>query len=131
MFLISVVNSGENPNLVSVTRFGFSPEFTKMIRNIQTGTTAHFLVSGELSTPREVISGIRQGCPLTPLLFIIAAEVLALTNNTCEQITGIKVPNRDGARHKFSAFVDDTTVFLHEAAQLPAVLQIVEQFGKL
>ena len=45
--------------LVTLTRFGFSPEFTTLIRNIHTGTTAEYLVDGELSTPQEVISGIR------------------------------------------------------------------------
>ena len=51
--------------------------------------------------------------------------------NTDDQITGIEVPNGDGARHKVSAFVDNKTVFLHEADQLPAMVRIVEQFIKL
>ena len=53
--------------LVTLTRFGLSPIFTTMIRGIHTEATAHFLVNGELSTHQEVISGIRQGCPLAPL----------------------------------------------------------------
>ena len=116
---------------VALTRFGFSPEFVAMIRTIHNGTTAQFLVNGELSRTQEVRSGIRQGCPLAPLLFIIAAEVLALAINDDPTDPGITVPHGGGTRHKFSAFVDDATVFLHEARHISRVLQILEQYGRL
>ena len=41
------------------------------------------------------------------------------------------MPHGDGARHKFSAFVDDSTLFLLEALNLPDVLKIVKRFGQL
>ncbi|KAE8915450.1 hypothetical protein PF003_g614 [Phytophthora fragariae] len=63
---------------LALIKFGFSQEFVDMIRRLHAGTTATFLVNGELSDPQEVLSGIRQGCPLAPLLFILAAEILAL-----------------------------------------------------
>eukprot|EP00644_Phytophthora_capsici_P009455 jgi/Phyca11/107396/e_gw1.13.402.1 len=102
-----------------------------MLRNLHEGTTARFLVNGELSDPQDVVSGIRQGCPLAPLLFILAAEVLALAIQQDEQTEGIQVPGTSGQVHKFSAFVDDSTVFLSEARQLPRVLEIVQRFGEL
>jgi hypothetical protein len=37
----------------------------------------------------------------------------------------------NGKRHSFSAFVDDSTVFLQEAQQAPRVLSIVKQSGRL
>ncbi|EEY66740.1 uncharacterized protein PITG_23108 [Phytophthora infestans T30-4] len=73
-------------------RFGFSPEFVQMLRNLHEGTTARFLVNGELSDPQDVVSSIRQGCPLVPLLFILAAEVLALAIQQDEHTEGIQVP---------------------------------------
>ncbi|KAE9266852.1 hypothetical protein PR003_g31975, partial [Phytophthora rubi] len=63
---------------LAMQRFGFSPAFIAMIRKLHNGTIARFLVNGELSEPQEVLSGIRQGCPLAPLLFLLAAEILAL-----------------------------------------------------
>uniref|UniRef100_A0AAV1TWU4 Reverse transcriptase domain-containing protein n=1 Tax=Peronospora matthiolae TaxID=2874970 RepID=A0AAV1TWU4_9STRA len=41
------------------------------------------------------------------------------------------VPGSSSERHVFSAFVDDSTVFLQEARQLPRVLDLVATFGKL
>ncbi|KAE9036079.1 hypothetical protein PR001_g9006 [Phytophthora rubi] len=116
---------------LALLRFGFSPYFVEMIRKLHHGTTAQFLVNGELSAPQEVISGIRQGCPLAPLLFLLAAEILALAIQQEPAVTGIKVPGGDGATHKFSAFVDDSTVFMQEARQLSRVMNIVKKFGRL
>ena len=62
---------------LALERFGFSHAFTKMIRNIHEETTAQFVVNGEHSQPQEVVSGIRQRCPLAPFLFLVVAEILA------------------------------------------------------
>ena len=54
---------------LTLRRFGFPWEFTEMIRTHHAETTAPFVVNGELSEPQEVVSRIRQGCPLAPLLY--------------------------------------------------------------
>ncbi|OWZ11840.1 RxLR effector protein [Phytophthora megakarya] len=90
------------------------------------------MVNGELSEPSSIESGIRQGCPLAPLLFILAAEILGLALAHASDIAGIKVPGDIEQReHLFSAFVDDSTVFLQKAKQLPRVLTVVQRFGEL
>ena len=63
---------------LALERFGFSHDFTEMIRNVHEETTAKFVVNGDLSQPQEVVSGIRQGCPLAPLLILVVAEISAL-----------------------------------------------------
>lgn len=42
-------------------KFGFSEAFINMLRKLHDGTTAQFLVNGELSKVQAVRSGIRQG----------------------------------------------------------------------
>ncbi|KAF1313680.1 Reverse transcriptase precursor, partial [Globisporangium splendens] len=61
-----------------LSKFGFGRQFVDLVRRMHSDTTAQYLVNGELSREWEVKSGIRQGCPLVPLLFIVAAEILAL-----------------------------------------------------
>eukprot|EP00644_Phytophthora_capsici_P003451 jgi/Phyca11/8806/fgenesh1_pm.PHYCAscaffold_31_\ len=63
---------------VVLRKFRFSEAFINMLRKLHDGTTAQFLVNGELSEVQVVRSGIRQGCPLAPLLFILEAEILSL-----------------------------------------------------
>uniref|UniRef100_K3W8X8 Reverse transcriptase domain-containing protein n=1 Tax=Globisporangium ultimum (strain ATCC 200006 / CBS 805.95 / DAOM BR144) TaxID=431595 RepID=K3W8X8_GLOUD len=65
-----------------LSKFGFGRQFVDL-----------YLVNGELSAEWEVKSGIRQGCPLAPLLFIVAAEILALAVQQDPHL-------EDGTRHK-------------------------------
>lgn len=85
-----------------------------MVCKLNDGTSARLLVNGELSDAQQVRSGIRQGCPLAPLLFLLAAKILALAIKQANSIQGIRVPGGKGQRHTFSAFVDHSTVFLRE-----------------
>ncbi|KAL4163946.1 hypothetical protein KRP22_004570 [Phytophthora ramorum] len=112
-------------------KFGFSNAFGVMIRKLHQGTTARFLINGSLSEPLDIVSGIRQGCQLAPLLFLLAAEILALAIQQDRQIKGLRVPGTPAAEHTFSAFVDDSTVFLEKASMLTRVMEIVDVFGRL
>ncbi|KAE8894268.1 hypothetical protein PF005_g3023 [Phytophthora fragariae] len=55
---------------------GFPPKFCRMIRVMHSGTSVQFMANGALSEKVAVTSGIRQGCPLAPLLFILAVDLL-------------------------------------------------------
>ena len=51
--------------------------------------------------------GVRQGCPLPPCLFILAAEFLACKIKQDNEIQGINI---FGKELKLSQFADDTTL---------------------
>ena len=53
--------------------------------------------------------GVRQGCPLSPYLFILCAEVLVNAVRNNENIRGINIAN---VECKLSQYADDTTMFL-------------------
>ena len=55
--------------------FGFDTRYIQLIRRLHTGTTASFLVNGDKSFPFSVVTGIRQGRPLAPLLFLLVVEL--------------------------------------------------------
>jgi len=52
---------------------------------------------------------VRQGCPLSPYLFILCAEVLGNAIRRDEEIRGIKI---SGTECKLSQYADDTTMIL-------------------
>ena len=72
--------------------------------------------------------GVRQGCPLSPYLFILSAEVLSNKIRQESNVRGIKV---FGKEIKLSQFADDTTLFNPDIESLEQALKIVGDFGKL
>ena len=53
--------------------------------------------------------GCRQGDPLSPYIFIICAELLAIKIRQNSKIKGIKINNTE---FKISQYADDTSIFL-------------------
>ena len=98
---------------------------------MHTGTTARFSVNSEQSDPIAVRSGIRQCCPLASLLFLLMVELLGLAIHQDPGLRGLPVPGDTGVRHIFSAFVDDSTLFLERADQLESALRLVHRLGEL
>ena len=71
--------------------------------------------------------GVRQGCPLSPYLFILCAEVLADAIRNDNNIKGITV---DGQEIKISLYADDTTLILDGSrASFQNSLQVLELFS--
>ena len=56
----------------------------------------------------ELSRGVRQGCPLSPYIFILCAKVLA-TAIRKDNLKGITV---DSTECKLSQYTDDTTLIL-------------------
>ena len=71
--------------------------------------------------------GVRQGCPLSPYLFILSAEVLSNKIRQEPNVRGIKV---FGKEIKLSQFADDTTLFNADIESLERALKIVGDFGR-
>ena len=60
-------------------------------------------------------SGARQGCPLSPLLFNIVFEVLAITIREEKGIKGIQI----GKEVKLSLFADDMILYIENPKDSP------------
>ena len=70
--------------------------------------------------------GVRQGCPLSPYLFILGVEILAEKVRNSKDIKGIFV---QGNQIKVSQYADDTTLILDGSKKsLTSSLQILEDF---
>jgi hypothetical protein len=102
---------------------GFPPKFCNTIKSFYTNAQTVVMVNGELSKPFTVICGVRQGDPLSCLLFNLAIEPLAcLIRNS--GLKGVKIPGKD-EELVVSLFADDTTVFLSCADSLKKLWEIL------
>ena len=71
--------------------------------------------------------GVRQGCPLSPYLFVLGVEILAEKIRKNETIKGITVSENE---IKVSQYADDTTLILDGLKEsLICALQVLENFS--
>ena len=76
-----------------------------------------------------VTRGVRQGCLLSPLLFVIGAEILARKIRQSSECRGIKVPQNVEA--KVTQFANDTTLVYHDIEALKKNVNILDDFHKI
>ena len=70
--------------------------------------TANIILNGEKLKAFPLKAGIRQGCPLSPLLFNIVLEILATAIRAEKEIKGIQT----GKEVKLSLFADDMIFYI-------------------
>jgi hypothetical protein len=117
---------------------GFGQGFQKYINlmyNVESPPQRRIYANGYYSDWFPIKSGVAQGCPLSPLLFLLIAEGLnvALDNETrrkngkkVKAISGIKVGDK---RYKLSQYADDTTLLLRNTTELKYAFRAVKRWG--
>jgi hypothetical protein len=71
---------------------GLPPSFIKTIKLLYSSPLASIIINGHRSAPFRVGRGVRQGCPLSPLLFAIILEPLLDAIRSNPKLCGIKIP---------------------------------------
>ena len=81
------------------------------MKTMYTDVSCQISNNGHLSRKVTLKRGVRQGCPLSPLLYCIVAETLGNLIRQNLKIDGLRLP---GSRKevKISQYADDTTLFL-------------------
>ena len=69
--------------------------------------------------------GVRQGDPLSPYLFVVAVDTLALAIRQNSEIIGIKI---GGEETKLLQYADDTTAVLSDIDLAQTLFNLLEVF---
>lgn len=72
--------------------------------------------------------GVRQGCPISPFLFVLAVEKLAEAIRADPGIKGIDLLD---SHTKILQFADDSSLFLQDESSLVRSLQVLDQFKSI
>ncbi len=116
----------------ALKKFNFGPQFIHWIKTIYTNPGAKIKNNGWLSDTFEISRGIRQGCPVSALLFIIAVEVLALNLKNDNTIQGIKIVSNHGEKEvKVMQYADDTVLLLNDHISINNAILNVIKFSKV
>jgi hypothetical protein len=92
-------------------KLGIEGIYLDIVKVIYDKTTANIILNGEKLKPFPLKSGMRQECPLSPLLFNIVLEFLA---RAIMQEEGIKEIQIGKETVKKSLFADDMILYLKD-----------------
>ena len=90
---------------------GFGDYFTSCVKLLYNGTESLLKVCGSLTCPFPFAKGIRQGCPLSGLLYSIAIEPLLQMLRRNMGNNGLVMPDSDTSL-TVSAYADDISIFV-------------------
>lgn len=91
--------------------FDFGPDFSRWVKTFYKNIQSCVINNGNVSDYFSLGRGVRQGDPLSPYLFVLAAEALAIAVRQNVHIKGILV---DGQETKLLQYADDMTAVLSD-----------------
>uniref|UniRef100_A0A8P4KTL1 Reverse transcriptase domain-containing protein n=1 Tax=Dicentrarchus labrax TaxID=13489 RepID=A0A8P4KTL1_DICLA len=106
--------------------FGFGNQFIDTIEMFYKGINSSVIINYSTSHRSDIKRGVRQGCPISPFLFILVVELLSLNIIHDTDFKGISIFNRE---IRISQLADDTTLFLKDKEQLVKAIDLVKQFS--
>ena len=95
--------------LKTLQKVGREGTYLNLIKAIYDKPPANIILNCEKLKAFPLRSGTRQGCPLSPLLFSIVLEVLAMAIREEKEIKGIQIGKEEV---KLSLFADDMILYI-------------------
>ena len=97
------------------------------VRTLLADTCSVAVVNGYRSSPVQMRAGVRQGCPLAPLLYLFAAQALLCWLQAGG--VGIRLQPKDADLVTAVQFADDTEVVLDGPEAVPQFLRCMEVYS--
>ena len=104
--------------------FNFGPDLINWVKTFHRNIESCVINNGSSSDYFTLARGVRQGDPLSPYLFLLVIETLAISFRKNPEIDGIKIGNET----KILQYADDTTAVLSNLDSANALFQLLDRF---
>ena len=111
--------------LKTLKEFNFGENFIKWIKILYTDIQSCVGNNGYYSTYFKLTRSIRQGCPISALLFLLVAEMIAIDIRNDREIIGIEI---NDCVFKIALMADDTTLFIKDIKSLEKAIEKFRRF---
>lgn len=107
--------------------YGFGENICNWIKTFYKNIKSTVIVNGQTSDWFAIQRGCRQGDPLSPYLFVMCIEILAIMIRENKDIKGIMINNKE---HKISQFADDAQLMNNgDNKSFEKSIELVIKFG--
>ena len=122
-------DKSQHPFMIkTLQKAGIEGTYLNIIKAIYEKPTANIILNGEKLKAFPLKSGIRQGFPLSRLLFNIVLEVLATVIREEKEVKGIQI----GKEEKLSLFADDMILYIENPKDTTRkLLELINEYGKV
>ena len=105
--------------------FNFGAPLIQWVNTFYSNIQSCVINNGYATSFFELERGVRQGCPLSGVLFVIAVERLGNSIRNDKLITGI---NFKGREYKLSQYADDTSCLVRDEKSVEKLFEKLEAF---
>ena len=106
----------------------FGDSFRNWVKVFYTEIESAIINNGFATDWFKPTSGVRQGCPLSPYLFIVTAELMSTKIRQSNEVKGVQVY---GNEIKICQFADDTNFFCTDLMSVENGLRIIKEFREI
>ena len=110
-------------------KFNFGPNLLKWIKILYTDLSSSVIVNSFISNPVNVTRSVKQGCSLSPILYVLCLEPFIRKVCLDNEIKGLNLPGSN-LECKISAFADDSTGVLTDDKSIEKFLYLMKLYGK-
>ena len=108
-------------------KLNFPEYIINWIRIIYQDPVSKLKINNFISQPFNLLRGVRQGDPLSPILFVLCIEVLASTIRNHADLKGFQIP-KSTSIIKVLLYADDTSVILRSSKELKVLKEILSKY---
>jgi hypothetical protein len=106
-------------------RYGFTGQLMQLIRNMYDNAHSMVQINGHSSAPFPIAKSIRQGCPLSMILYALCLNpFLTILADT---LTGLQITPR-GEKLAVVAYADDISIFISDPQDIPKIQSAIHTF---
>ena len=109
----------------TMAAFGFGSNFIDWIRVVYANASTKVKVNGHYTNPIFLKRGLRQGCPLSPSLYVLIIEIFALQLRTNPNIIGFKI---GGEKIVSMHYADDATIIIKQNQCFKEVIKEIQDY---
>ena len=114
----------------TLSTMGFGASFIKWVDLFYSGVRSSVNVNEFISKSFALSRVVRQGCPLSPLLYVLVVEVLACNIRACPLIKGLSLPGFSSSLPVTSCYADDTSLLVVDDRSISEIFDVYSLYER-